>query len=277
MSEKSFKNQVIIVTGASGGIGTSIVRKLASYDVIVVAVYHNTSPLNHSHKKVFWIKADITNSKDRDELVSGCIEKFNRIDVLINCAGLLDPGEFSFLEETQIQRMIEVNLTSNLILTKKTLTIMKEQGFGHIINIGSLGGIVPMPYSAVYSATKFALRGLSIAVAEELRGAGINLSLISPGAVDTKMREHEAQNENSSIAFVSNPVSPEKVAEVVYKIILKPKTEVIIPKGQSIGSKILGFSPSLFHPIYKILHKLGLSRKKKYLNLYCDFTLLKEI
>ncbi len=277
MSGNSIKNKVIIVTGASGGIGNSIVTKLANYNAIIGAVFNNTFLNDHSDKNVFWINTDITNSEDRDKLVSICLQKFNRIDVLINCAALLEPGEFSSIEEIQLQKMIELNLTSNLILTKKILTIMKSQNFGHIINIGSLGGIVPMPYSAVYSATKFALRGFSFAVAEELKGTGINLSLISPGAVDTKMLDREAQNENTSIAFVSNPVSTEDVAEAVYQTILIPKAEVIIPKGQSVGSRMIAFSPVLFHYIYKILHRVGLSRKRKYLNRYFDITLLKEI
>jgi short-subunit dehydrogenase len=163
------------------------------------------------------------------------------------------------------------------MLTQKVLAIIKKQNHGLIINIGSLGGIVPMPYSAVYSATKFALRGFSFSLAEELKGTGVNLSLITPGSVLTKMLDYEAQNDKSSISFLSNPISPNKVADAVIKVINKSKIELIIPLSQSFGSKLLVFSPSLFSFLYTILHRVGISRKRKYRNRYCNFILMKGV
>ena len=200
-----------------------------------------------------------------------------RIDVLINCAGYLEPGEFTSLEPNQINHMIELNLTSTIILIQKTLELMKEQRNGHIINIGSLGGIVPMPYSSVYSATKFALRGFSFSLAEELKGTGIKMSLITPGSVITKMLDYESQADNSAISFLSKPISPQKVADAVLQVIQKPTFEKIIPRSQSFGSKLLVFSPKVFSIAYKLLHRLGLSGKRKYLNRYCNFTLMKGV
>jgi short-subunit dehydrogenase len=277
MSVNSLKNKVVLVTGASGGIGNSIVNELSSEGAAVVAVYHRNSPQFTTDKNVFWIKADIINSEERDNLVAFCLEKYKRIDVLINCAGFLEPAEFSSLEEIYLRKMIDLNFTSTLIITQKVLSIMKSQGSGHIIILGSLGGIVPMPYSAVYSATKFALRGFSFSLAEELKGTGITISLISPGAVDTKMLEDEADDINAAISFTSKPLNPIDVADVILNVIRKPKTEVIIPRGHAFGSKILNLSPVLFHNIYKILHRIGLSGKKRYLNRYGIFNLVKEM
>jgi short-subunit dehydrogenase len=277
MSGNSLINKVVVVTGGSGGIGNAIVSKLISDDAIVVAVYHQNLPTYQSVKNLFWIQADITKSGDRDKLISFCLKKFIQIDVLINCAGFLEPGEFSKLEEIQLKKMIDLNITSTLILTNKFLSVMKNQRSGHIINVGSLGGIVPMPYAAVYSATKFALRGFSFSLTEELKGTGINLSLISPGAVVTKMLDYEAQDDNAVISFVGNPISPMEVANAVLKIITKPKVEVIIPRSQSFGSKLITLSPVLFHYVYKILQRIGLSGKKKYLNHNYDYKLLKEV
>jgi short-subunit dehydrogenase len=205
------------------------------------------------------------------------LKKFEKIDVLINCAGILEPGDFSSVEASQLKKMIDINFTSMLIGIQKTLTIMKKQGFGHIINIGSLGGIVPMPYSAVYSATKFALRGFSFSLAEELKGTGIKISLITPGSVITKMLDYEARADNSAISFVSNPISSNKVAGAVLKVIHEPKLELIIPRSQSIGSKLLVFSPKLFSFLYKILHRIGISGKRKYLNRHSSFSLTKGV
>jgi len=277
MYNHSLKNKVVIVTGGSGGIGNAIVSKLASYGAKVCAAYHRNITADYYDKNICWIQADIIKAEDRERLLSFSLQKFGKIDMLINCAGYLEPGEFSSLETNQINRMIELNLTSTIILIQKTLELMKEQRNGHIINIGSLGGIVPMPYSSVYSATKFALRGFSFSISEELKGTGVKVSLITPGSVATKMLDNEAQNINSAMSFLSKPISPTKVADAVLKVIYKPTVELIIPRSQSFGSKLLVFSPRVFSIAYKLLHKLGLSGKRKYLNRYCNFALMKGV
>jgi short-subunit dehydrogenase len=277
MYHQSIKNKVVIVTGGSGGIGNAILDKLASNDAKVCAAYHRNITADYYDKNICWIQADLTKQEDRDRFFSFALQKYGKIDVLINCAGILEPGEFSSIEINQLNKMIELNLTSTIILTQKVLSIMKNQKGGHIINIGSLGGIVPMPYSAVYSATKFALRGFSFSIAEELKGTGVNLSLLTPGSVVTKMLDYEAQADNSAISFLSKPISSLKVADAVLKLIQKPKVEMIIPRSQSIPSRLLVFSPKVFSITYKLLHRLGLSGKRKYLNRYCNFTLMKGV
>jgi 2-dehydro-3-deoxy-L-rhamnonate dehydrogenase (NAD+) len=277
MKNKLLKDKVIVVTGGSGGIGNAIVDKLAFNDAKVCAVYHRNITADYHDKNICWIQADLTNQEDRDRFFSFALQKYGKIDVLINCAGILEPCEFSSIEINQLNKMIELNLTSTIILTQKVLSLMKNQKGGHIINIGSLGGIVPMPYSSVYSATKFALRGFSFSLTEELKGTGVNVSLITPGSVITKMLDYEAQTDNSAISFLSKPISPGKVAEAVLRVIQKPTLEKIIPRSQSFGSKLLVFSPKVFSITYKLLHRLGLSGKRKYLNRYCNFTLMKGV
>jgi 3-oxoacyl-[acyl-carrier protein] reductase len=277
MSRNSLKNKVIVVTGGSGGIGNSIINKLASCDANVVAVFNQNLPSDSSYKNILWLQADVTNPDDIDKLLSFALQKFERIDVLINCAGILEPGDFSLLKINTLRKMIDVNFTSTLIITQKALSIMKSQGSGHIINLGSLGGIVPMPYSAVYSATKFALRGFSLSLIEELKRTNVKVSLITPSSVITKMLDYEAQADNSAISFLSKPISPIDVANAVLQVIHKSTIEKIIPFSQSFASKLLVFSPKIFSIVYKLLHRLGLSGKIKYLNRYCNFSLMKGV
>jgi 3-oxoacyl-[acyl-carrier protein] reductase len=277
MSSNSLKNKVVVISGGSGGIGSAIVNKLSNYGASIVSVYNKNHPDEQSDESVLLVKANITKSEDWDRLFAFTFNKYGKIDVLINCAGFLEPGDFLSLREDQLRKMIDINFTSVLIGIQKTLMIMKKQGFGHIINIGSLGGIVPMPYSAVYSATKFALRGFTFSLVEELKGTGTKISLITPGSVVTKMLDYEAQSENSAISFVSKPISPTKVADAVLRVIHKPRIEFIIPRSQSIPSKLLIFSPKLFSRLYKILHRIGISEKRKYLKRYCDFSLAKGV
>ena len=273
----SLKNKVIIVTGGSGGIGSAVVNKLARKEALIVSVYHRNRPADILFDNVVLLKADLTRSEEWDKLISFTLNKYGRIDVLINSCGFLEPGEFSSLEENQFRKMIETNFTSVLIGISKTLKILRDQGYGHIINIGSLGGIVPMPYSSVYSAVKFALRGFTFSLVEELKGTNIQLALITPGSVITKMLDYEALDNNTSISFVSKPISPDQVSYAVLKVIQKPKTELIIPKGQSLASKLLIFSPKIYSILYRFLHKVGLQRKQAYLNRFCTFNLVKGV
>jgi len=259
------KDKVIIVTGGSGGIGSAIINELSNSGATIVSVYHQ-NPVNEKPAiNIFYMQTNLLEPEEWEKLLSYTLKNFGRIDILINSAGVLEPGEFSLLQKDKLNNMIDLNFTSILVGIQKTIAIMMKQGYGQIINIGSLGGIVPMPYSAVYSATKFALRGFSFSLAEELKGTGINISLITPGSVKTKMLNYEAKNEYSSISFLSKPISVEKVANAVLKLIHKPKVELIIPRSQAIPSKLLVFSPRLFSELYKILHRIGISAKKKYL------------
>jgi short-subunit dehydrogenase len=274
MSYKSIENKVIIVTGGSGGIGSAIVNKLSDNGAKVVSVFCNNCPYEQSSANVVGFRADLRRSEEWDRLITFAQKKFYKIDILINSAGYLEPGDFLSLEENEIKKIIEINFTLVTIGIHKVLEIFRKQKEGHIINIGSLGGIVPMPFSSVYCATKFAVRGFTFSLAEEFKGTEINISLITPGSVITKMLDHEARNENTAISFVSKPVNPIKVARSVLKIIRKPKIELIIPGSQSVGSKLISFSPSVFSKLYWLLHKIGLTRKRSYLNRYCNFNLM---
>ena len=257
--------KVIIVTGGSGGIGSAIVKELSNYGATIISVYHQ-NPINENpDKNIFCIQANLIEPDEWGKLLSYTLKNFGRIDILINSAGVLEPGDFSSMQDDKLTEMIDLNFTSVLVGIQKAIVIMKKQGFGQIINIGSLGGIVPMPYSAVYSATKFALRGFTFSIAEELKGTGVNISLITTGSVTTKMLEYEARNKDSAISFTSRPISSIKVANAVIKVIYKPKVELLIPMSQGILSKLLVFSPKLFSGLYKFLHRIGISAKRKYL------------
>jgi len=176
MSNQSLKNKVIVVTGGSGGIGSAIVSKLSNNAANVISVFCNHCPFEHSKENVICIRADLTKLEEWERLISFVQKQYGKIDVLINCSGYLEPGDFLLLQENEINKMIEINFSSLIIGIHKTLKIFKEQNSGHIITIGSLGGIVPMPYSSVYSATKYALRGFTFSLAEELKGTGIDVS-----------------------------------------------------------------------------------------------------
>ena len=275
MSKDSYKNKTILVAGASGGIGSSVVNRLSDSDSNVIAIYNKNNPDFQTNSNISLTKADLTKSEEWERVLHFTFQKYGRLDVLINCTGVMIPGDFINQTEEQITEMININLSSVLIGTQKTLQQMKRQGFGHIINIGSIGGIVPMPYSTVYSALKFALRGFTHSLAQELKELRIFVSLVSPGPVNTHMLRQEADYYKTSIAFLNKALKPEQVAESIIKIIIKPKTEVIIPSKLSFPSRALFLFTGLFSKSYMVIEKIGRWRKKFYIKKQFDLSLQK--
>lgn len=275
MQNDSFKNKIILVAGASGGIGSSVASWLSDSDSNVIAVYNKTHPDLQINSNISLIKADLTKADEWDRVLHFAFQKYGKLDVLINCTGVLIPGDFLNHTEEQITEMININFCSVIIGTQKTLQLMKRQGFGHIINIGSIGGIIPMPYSTVYSAAKFALRGFTHSLVQELKDSKIFVSLVSPGPVNTQMLEEEADHYKTSIAFLNKALKPEKVADSIIKIINKPKTETIIPSRLSFPSRAVFLFPELFSKAYIVIEKIGIWRKRFYMKKQFDLSLQK--
>ncbi|UCH65073.1 MAG: SDR family NAD(P)-dependent oxidoreductase, partial [Ignavibacterium sp.] len=246
MQNNLFENKTILIAGASGGIGNSLSMKLLKSSANIIAVYNKNHPDDLIAKNITLFKADLTKPEEWDKLLQFTHDIYGRIDVMINCTGVLIPGDFLNHTEEQIIEMINTNFSSALIGTHKTLKIIKEQRFGQIINLGSVGGIISMPYTSVYCATKFALRGFTYSVAQELKDTGVSISLISPGPVNTNMLKLEANHKKTAVAFVSNVINPEQVAESIIKTMSHPKTEVIIPSHLSLSAKSLFFFPRIF-------------------------------
>ena len=147
---------------------------------------------------------------------------------------------------------------------------MLAQKHGRIINVGSLGGIVPMPFETLYSAAKFAVRGFTLSLQEELRGTGVSVSLISVGSVRTNMLDAEARDDHSTISFVNRPLDPLRVATAVWSNILKPKREVILPAVTGRLSFLLNmFSGlrSLAWPVLNFVGRRNLTRYRSALHL----------
>jgi len=266
---KNTTEKVIVVAGGTGGIGSAACRLLASRGAtIIVASRKNarlgtlSQELKAINPKSLCLETDLCSLTAWNEVIGTVVKKFRRIDVLVNCAGELVPGLFERLSEHDIGSTIDGNLVCAINGARAVIPAMRKQGFGHIINVGSLGGITPMPFESLYSATKFAVRGLSLSLAEELRGSGIRVSVISCGPVSTRMLERESRDDDSTIAFVNKPLKPMDVAEAILKIIRHPKREITLPGTW--GRLALLLSPfANFYAIYfPLLSRLGRIRQE---------------
>ncbi len=148
---------------------------------------------------------------------------------------------------------------------KEIIPIMKNRGGGHAITISSLAGIVPETYSSIYTATKFALRGLNLTLNLELKEYDIVTSAIFPDSVDTPMLEFEATHGGSPLTFLDDPIPPRDVAEAVLTAILKDKVEVCVPRSQGILSKFIMCFPKLVQRIWPKFEEKGEKKKQEYL------------
>ncbi|MFC2092718.1 SDR family NAD(P)-dependent oxidoreductase [Bacteroidota bacterium] len=277
MKHNNKKGKVVIVAGGSGGIGSEIHRQLTILGAQTIVVSRNSSHSTKSQNEIarmssnsIFLNKDLRLFEEWDELIETVLMKFERIDILINSVGIIIPGAFTNLTKSEIENYLNTNMLSIIYGARAVAPVMKKQKYGHIINIGSLGGIVPMPYETMYCATKFGIRGFSLSLAEELKKSGINVSLISPGTVKTKLLDLEATDDKSTISFVNKPYDPKTIAKVTLKLIQNPQSEVIIPSYIKQPSLIAGKNAKLFAGIYPLLNAIGRKGlkhyRKKYLN-----------
>jgi NADP-dependent 3-hydroxy acid dehydrogenase YdfG len=189
--------KVIVITGASSGMGAAAARHLASLGANVVVAARRADRIEtlvadivHSGGKAVAVATDVTKLEDVQRLVDAAVETFGRIDVLINNAGLMPLSPLERLKVDEWNQMIDVNLRGVLYGIAAALPYMKDQKSGHIIITASVAAYKVFPASAVYSATKFAVRGLSEGLRQEVKPYNIRTTLISPGAVTTELLDH---------------------------------------------------------------------------------------
>ncbi|MBD3216069.1 MAG: SDR family NAD(P)-dependent oxidoreductase [Candidatus Lokiarchaeota archaeon] len=269
MRTDQLKNKVAVITGASGGIGREIAKLFDKEGINLALADINIKSLEELSKQlsqeVLSIECDITNLNQVQELYRKTLERYEKIDFLINTVGIIVPGLFENISYEEIQRQINVNLLGTIHCTKEIIPIMKEADGGHIVTISSLAGIVPETYSSIYTATKFALRGLDWTLHLELKEYNIKISTIFPDSVDTPMLEFEAKHGGSPLTFLHDPVPPEEVAEGVLKAILKEKVEVCIPSTEGILSKIIMCMPSQVKRLWPKYEEKGEKKRKEFL------------
>ena len=238
MDKNISSDPVIIITGASSGIGEATARLFASSGYRVVLAARRIEQLNDLAKDIqstsgqaLVVVTDITKPDQIENLVSQTLEHYGQIDILLNNAGL---GRLEWLEKldpiSDIEFQIRVNLIGMIQLTRAVLPFMIERKQGHIINIGSISGLIATPTYSVYAASKYGLRGFTEALRREVNIHGINVTGIYPGSVATKFGEKAGINRKTKIStprFLK--LTSADVAKTVYRVVQKPHRAVIIP------------------------------------------------
>ena len=254
-----------LITGSAAGIGAAVAASLNAqgYQLILVDKDKQANDtLAASFSNATSIVLDLT---DRAALRALCDDiESQSLDLAFINAGVALPGDVVDISEAVIDLHLEVNLRSAMLLNQACAKAMLKAGQGQIISTVSMGGITPMKGSAMYSATKFALRGFLSALHSELKPHGVSVSGIYPSAVDTDMLKHEVRSNGSPLNFVSTVATVDDIVQSVEYAIKTKKLEVYVSSMDGFNSRIIGFFPSLLDRLYPLLEKIGRKGMEQY-------------
>ena len=190
MSDLAKTDKVWLVTGASTGFGRELVEYLLTQGARVVATARKVEGLQELGtrypERVLVAAMDVTDQEQVEAVVDAAVKWFGRVDVLVNNAGYGMVGAVEESGEEEFRPMFETNVFGLIRVTQAVLPQMREQGSGHIVNLSSIGGLVATPGFGLYNATKFAVEGLSEALAQEVKPLGISVTIVEPGPFRTK-------------------------------------------------------------------------------------------
>jgi short-subunit dehydrogenase len=244
--------KVVVVTGASMGIGEAIARVFANEGASVVLLSRDSARAEAARVRIgcpertVALSCDVRNSEEIDRVLALTLHHFKQVDVWINNAG---HGLIDSVAEVEMQachELFETNFFGALSAMQAVIPVMRQQGGGTIINISSVAGHIPVPFNASYSATKFALNAIGKAAGVELKRDGIHVLTVCPGYVRTAFSENSVRgNELKKVRPASvRGITAERVARATLRGYLKQKREVIVPWTMHVPVKLYQLFPS---------------------------------
>jgi short-subunit dehydrogenase len=245
--------KIVVVTGASMGIGEAIAKMFADQGASVVMLSRDAGRVEAARERVghnertLAIACDVRHREDVDRVIGLTVHHFQRIDVWVNNAGhgLLD--SVAQVNMAACREMFDTNFFGAVGAMQAVIPVMRQQGGGTIINISSVAGHIPIPFHAAYSATKFALNAMGNAAGVELKKDGVHVLTVCPGYVRTAFGENAIRgNELKRVRPGSvKGVTAERVARATLQGYLKRKREVIVPWTMYVPQKIYQIFPGL--------------------------------
>ena len=229
-----FHNQVVIVTGASSGIGKETALAFGRAGARVVLVARRAEVLRqigaeNPQLQFLPFPADITQPAAADEIVAATLRAFGRIDILVNNAGIGLRAAVADLKYADAQRVMELNFFAVLRCTQAVLPVLRQQRRGQIVNISSILGAIATPRHAIYSASKFAVRAFSDSLRLEVRRDGIDVISILPGYTATPFFENQIRTDGPDTNhFHLRGQSPAHVAQVILRACRHRRREVTL-------------------------------------------------
>jgi short-subunit dehydrogenase len=242
-------DDVAIVTGASSGIGAATARELARRGTTLILAARRVDKLEAQAQAIreaggeaIAVPTDVSDANQVTQLAERAMATFGRIDVLVNNAGAGWSRPLASSPRDEVIGLLEANLLGAIVLTRAVLPDMLERRRGAVISVGSLSGRVAM--EPLYSASKYGLRGFSLALRRQLAGSGVSVSLVSPGNIDTAMTTH---------VRAAMP-KPELVASTIADLVAHPRREVVIPRRHYAIAWLEQVLPGMADLVYRRRH-----------------------
>lgn len=234
---KKIKDQVIVITGASSGIGRIAARKFGEQGARVVASARNEDALESLVQEIeqadgqaVAVRADVSKQQDVQHLADIAVERFGRIDTWVNNAGVSIYATFDKLTDQEIRRIMDVNFMGTVYGIQAAHRVMREHGGGTIVNIASVTGKRAIPLQSIYSASKYAIVGLGEALRAELANENveINICTICPLSINTPFFEHARSKEGLAPKPKPPVYEPDVVADAILDCAVHPRREILI-------------------------------------------------
>lgn len=262
-----FRDRTIIVTGASLGVGRATAEHFYREGANVVLVARRAEPLERAAAelgdadRVLTVTADVADNDALAELVRATVERFGGIGGLVNNAGAHFRGPVATRKASELALMVDVNLRAPIALSAMVLPHLQTKG-GFIVNVASLAGKVPLDGAATYSATKFGLRAFSYAMAEELRGTNVSVSVVSPGPIDTGFIMDEL-DEVEDIVLSQEICSADDVARMIVACAIDRQVEREFPVSGAKLATLAYLVPGLRRWLKPRLVRKGAAQKAR--------------
>jgi short-subunit dehydrogenase len=242
--------KVVIVTGASGGIGREIVTQLAKGGALIALAGRNAEKLSQLQSqlegfgsKTVIITGDLTQAADRQKLIQETEAALGAVDLLINNAGGQEMALFQDMSASSIDQLFQTNLIAPIQLARLVIPKMIDRGHGRIVNVGSAFGSLGFAGYSTYSASKFGLRGFSEALRRELVGSGVGITYVAPRGTKTALNSDALYNVSKKLGF--NFDEPGAVARQIVNAIEAEKNELFIGFPEKFFARLNGLFPAL--------------------------------
>ncbi|MEZ4265502.1 MAG: SDR family oxidoreductase [Myxococcota bacterium] len=269
---RSGAGQVAIVTGAASGIGRHLVGALAQSGRQVLACDFDEAGLERARAAEGWPDSsvattvfDVRDAAAWDAALAMAIERFGRLDLMLNVAGFLQAGWTHDIALEDIDRHLDINVKGVILGTRAAARHMVPRRSGHIINIGSLASLAPVSGLALYAASKFAVRGFSLAAAGDLKPHGVAVSLVMPDAVATPMLDQQVAYEEAALTFSGGaPLTVEDVTDAILKAVIPNRPlELALPWSRGALARAGSLWPGIGAVLDPLLRKKGRKNQAK--------------
>ncbi|WP_340025548.1 SDR family oxidoreductase [Paenibacillus sp. FSL K6-1096] len=243
------QGKIVVITGASSGIGALTAQMLSERGAVPVLLARSEDKLRALASELkgecSWFVCDVTDEAEVNRTMEAVLDRYGRIDILLNNAGYGKFAAFTGMEPDEFAAMMDVNYMGIVRCTKAVVPHMLARGSGQIVNVASMAGKIGTARSVAYTATKHAVLGFTNALRQELRKSGITVSAVNPGPIATDFFKTADPSGNYERSVSRIIMTPEHVSAKMVKLMEKGKEEVDLPGLAGFGIRLYGLFPRL--------------------------------